>query len=114
MEGGLRLHQRGLLGLPAQGYDRRTGSNMLAAFEVHLLDDLADLGGDADGFARLGRTQCLQRVVPLRGLHDLGGDRHRFSLPTGGGLLFARAPGQHGQAEAKGQGRSDASQHERS
>jgi len=52
--------------------------------------------------------------APVTGLHDLRSDRHRFSLPTRGGLLFACAPGQHGQAEAKGQGRSDTSQHERS
>ena len=114
VEGGLRLHQRGLLGLPAQGHDRRTGGHMLATFKVHLLDDFADLGRHADGLARLGRAQRLQRVIPLRGLHDLRGHRHRFALPTGGGLLFAPAPGQKGQAEAKGQGRSNASQHERS
>ncbi len=114
MEGGLRLHQRGLLGLAAQGHDRRAGGDVLAAFEMHLLDDFADLGGHADRFARLGRAQRLQGVAPLPGLHHLRSDRHRFSLPTCGSLLFACAPGQHGQAEAKGQGRSDTSQHERS
>ncbi|KAG1530467.1 hypothetical protein G6F51_013830 [Rhizopus arrhizus] len=106
--------QRRFLRLPTQGHDRCTGGDVLAAFEVHLLDDFADLGGDADRLARLGRAQRLQGVVPLRGPHHLRGHRHRFALPTRGGLLLACAPGQHGQAEAKGQGRSDTSQHERS
>ncbi|MNT38826.1 hypothetical protein D3C72_1750350 [compost metagenome] len=113
-EGRLRLHQCGFLGLTAQGHQRRAGGDLLATFEMHALDDLAHLGGHADRLARLGRTQRLQRVAPLHRLHDLRGDRHGFALPTRGGLLFACAPGQHGQAEAKGQGRSDTSQHEQS
>ncbi|MNV39668.1 hypothetical protein D3C71_1312550 [compost metagenome] len=109
-ERGLGLQQRGFLGLAAQGNQRRAGTDLLATFEVHRLDDFADLGGDRHRLARLGRAQCLQRVAPCRSLHHLGGDRYGVCLPASG-LVFTATPSQSDQGDASGEARCDASQH---
>jgi len=110
-KGGLGLQQGGFLGLAAQGHQGGAGGDLLAAVEVHGVDDFADFGGDGHRLAGLGGAECLQGVAPGGGLHDLGGHRHDFGLPAGG-LVLAATPGQDGQAEAGNDACGDASRHE--
>ena len=67
VRGGLRLFERGLLLTPGERDQRRARGHHVAAFEMHLLHRLADLGGDGDGFARFYIPQREQRVA--EGLH---------------------------------------------
>src|SRR5690606_36953351 len=102
----LGLAQRGLLLLPGEGDQHRALADPVAAFEVHLAHDLADLGGDGDRFARTRGADRLQGVVEGLLAHHRGGHRDRalaHALAAGFATTGGEGQGQDGeQAGATG------------
>jgi hypothetical protein len=110
----LRGDQRGLLRIAAQGDQRLTGADFIAAFEMHRSHRFADLGGQSHRLARLDRADRLQGVAPGRELHDLGGDGDGFGILVvlaRGGLVLAAGSEQGKEHCKQRNARAESDQH---
>ena len=97
----LRLCQRRFLLTLRQRHQRRASAHRIAAVEMHLLHDLADLRGDRHRFVRFDRTDRGVAVGEALRLQADGGDFGRTIAaraaarpcagPAGSGLIVAAA-----------------------